>query len=428
MIHMHENDIDNLLRPEYLENPCPVFHQLQENEPVHWNTYLNGWMVTRYDDVRAMLQDTRLSAASPFGYLFKRELTEEEQEAVKFIRPYVEQSLLNMDPPHQTRQRTILGSAFTPRRLAQMRERVQEFVDEIIDGIQADGKIELLQQFAFPLLFKTIFALLGIPEEAHTEAKRLFNEASSLIIKINSSPNPASEHLLQFAENLRVTEELLKPYIEERRREPQSDVISVMVEAEKQGKLSEKEIYVLCSQLVFAAHETTANAICSGMLYLLQHPNQMENLKRNRALVPLAVEEILRYSAPGQMRPRVAREDIEVRGTCIQKGQRIFVMLAAANYDANHFSCPEKFDVERPKKEQIMTFGHGIHYCLGSALARMELECIFPTLLKRLPNLRLASPSVQWRPNFLLRGLAALPLEFDPPATAAIEIEETAAD
>src|SRR5450631_3449723 len=157
-------DIDNLLRPEYLADPCPVFRHLQTNDAVHWNPYLNAWMVSRYDDVRALLQDTRLSAASPFGYIFKRPLTEEEQVAVGIIRPYVEQSLLNMDPPEQSRQRAILGGAFTPRRLEQMRERVQQFVNEIVDEVQPHGKIELMNEFAFPLLFKIIFALLGIPQ------------------------------------------------------------------------------------------------------------------------------------------------------------------------------------------------------------------------------------------------------------------------
>ncbi len=412
---LHIEDVDNLLRPEYLENPCPVFRQLQADDAIHWNPRLNGWMVSRYDDVLELLQDSRLSSAFRFGYLIKRQLTPEEQAAVDYARPYVEMSLLNMDPPHQRRQRTILGSVFTPRKLAYMRERVQQFVDELVDAMLPAGKVELLEGFAFPLLFRVIFELLGIPPEIHAEAKRLFNEGSRLIIQFNSSPNPVSEHLFQFAENLRVTEELLAPVVEARRQEPREDVISLMVKAEQRGELSEKEIYVLCSQLVFAAHETTANAICTGMLELLRNPDQLALLKEREDLLSLAVEEILRYTSPGQMRPRIAREDIEIRGTRIEKGQRIFVMLAAANYDSEHFACPEKFSVERPKKDGIMTFGHGIHYCLGAALARLELQVIFSTLLRRLPGLRLASPNIQWRPNFLLRGVVALPLEFDTP-------------
>jgi cytochrome P450 len=420
-------DIDNLLRPEFLADPCPVFKQLQTNDAVHWNPQLNAWMVSRYDDVRALLQDTRLSAASPFGYIFKRPLTEEEQVAVSIIRPYVEQSLLNMDPPGQSRQRAILGAAFTPRRLAQMRERVQQFVNELVDEMQTHGKVELMNEFAFPLLFKIIFALLGIPAEAHTEAKKLFNEASSLIIKVNSTPYPKSEHLLRFATNLLETEDLIRPFVEERRRQPQNDVISLMVEAEQRGELSEKEIFVLCSQLVFAAHETTASAICTGMLSLLQNPDQLELVKTKPEILAIAIEELMRYSVPGQMRPRIAREDIEIRDTKIQKGQRIFAMLAAANFDEEHFACPHALNVERPKKDQIMTFGHGIHYCLGGALARMELQVIFPTLFQRLPGLRLASPDVRWRPNFLLRGLIELPLEFDPLEVVLDEIESNVA-
>jgi len=411
-------DINNLLQPDFLANPYPTFHHLQTTDPVHWNPQINAWMVSNYDDVLAILQDRRLSAASPFGYLFKRELSAEEQAAVEIIRPYVEQSLLNMDPPHQTRQRKILSAAFTTRRLQQMRERVQKFVDGIIDEVLPEGKIELMNEFAIPLLFKVIFSLLGISEEAQPEARRLFNEASVLIIKVNSTPYPATEHLLRFAQNLQETEELIRPYVELRRQEPQEDVISLMVEAERRGELSEKEIFVLCSQLVFAAHETTASAICTGMLALLQNPEQLEQMRAKPDILPLAVEELLRYSAPGQMRPRIALEDIEIRGTRIQKGQRVFAMLAAANFDQAHFSCPHMLNVERPKEEQIMTFGHGIHYCLGGPLARIELQVIFPTLFQRLPGLRLADQTVRWRPNFLLRGLVTLPLVFDEPATS----------
>ncbi len=191
----HDHEIDNFLRPEYLENPCPAFQHLQANDPIHWNTRLQSWMISRYDDVVALLQDTRLSSALSFGYMFKRALTAEEQMAVNFIRPYVEQSLLNMDPPYQTRQRSILGKAFTPRRLARMSVQVQEFVDELIGEVESSGKIELLHQFAFPLLFKVIFALLGIPPAVQPEVRKLFNEASR--------------------ENLRVTEELIRPYIEQ---------------------------------------------------------------------------------------------------------------------------------------------------------------------------------------------------------------------
>lgn len=420
-------DIDNLLRPEYLANPCPVFRELQMNDPIHWNPHLNGWMVSLYDDVRTLLQDERLSAASPFGYLFRRQLTAEEQIAVECIRPYVEQSLLNMDPPHQTRQRRILGTAFTTRRLALMRGRVQEFADELVDEALPVGKIELVNQFAIPLLFKVIFTMLGIPPAAHAQARELFNEASRLIIKVNSTPYPATEHLLRFAQNLQETEELLRPIIEDCRRQPKDDLISVMVEAEQRGELSEKEVFVLCSQLVFAAHETTANAICTGTLLLLQNPAQLEIMKAKPEILPQAVEEILRYGAPGQMRPRIARENLEIKGVHIQKGQRIFLMLAAANFDTEHFVCPEALQVERPKKEQIMTFGHGIHYCLGGPLARIELQVIFPTLFQRLSGLRLASPQPQWRPNFLLRGLAELPLEFDPPVVAQCHIISDAA-
>ncbi|MDQ2902647.1 MAG: cytochrome P450 [Chloroflexota bacterium] len=412
-------ELDNLLRPAHLENPHQVFMYLQENDAVHWNPNLNGWMVSRYDDVFELLQDPRLSSAAPFGYIFKRALSDEERAAANYIRPYVEMSLLNMDPPEQKRQRTILSQAFTARRLKQMRGGIEQIVNRTVDEIEMNGEVELIQQFAFPILFRIIFELLGIPAEMEAEASALFHEGSSLVIKFNSLVRPEGSHLIKFATNLQQTEKFLKPLVEQRRIHPTGDIISLMVEAEKKGDLSEKEIYVLCSQLVFAAHETTANAIGTGMLILLRHQEQLASLLTNTESLSLAVEEILRYAAPGQMRPRIAREDMEIRGTHIQKGERLFLILAAANYDAGHFHCPEQLDLARPKGDHIMTFGHGIHYCLGAALARMELEIVFPTLLQRLPGLRLAVPEVEWRPNFLLRGLVALPLKFDPRVSAS---------
>lgn len=412
-------ELDNLLRSGHLENPHQVFMYLQENDAVHWNPHLNGWMISRYDDVLELLQDPRLSSAAPFGYIFKRTLSDEERAAATYIRPYVEMSLLNMDPPEQKRQRTILSRAFTARRLKQMRGSIEQIVNRLVDEIEMKGEVELIQQFAFPVLFRVIFELLGIPPEMEAEASVLFHKGSSLVIKFNSLVRPEGEHLIEFATNLRQTEEFLQPLVEQRRIHPTGDIISLMVEAEKKGELSEKEIYVLCSQLVFAAHETTANAIGTGMLMLLRHQDQLARLLTDAESLSMAVEEILRYAAPGQMRPRIAREDMEIRGTRIQKGERLFLILAAANYDAGHFHCPEKLDLERPRGDHIMTFGHGIHYCLGAALARLELEIVFPTLLRRLPGLRLAAPEVEWRPNFLLRGLVALPLKFDPRASAS---------
>lgn len=412
-------ELDNLLRAGHLENPHQVFMYLQENDAVHWNPHLNGWMISRYDDVLELLQDHHLSSAAPFGYIFKRTLSDEERTAATYIRPYVEMSLLNMDPPGQKRQRTILSRAFTARRLKQMRGSIEQIVNRIVDEIEMKGEVELIQQFAFPMLFRVIFELLGIPPEMEAKASALFHKGSSLVIKFNSLVRPEGEHLIEFATNLRQTEEFLQPLVEQRRIHPTGDIISLMVEAEKKGELSEKEIYVLCSQLVFAAHETTANAIGTGMLLLLRHQDQLARLLTDAESLSMAVEEILRYAAPGQMRPRIAREDMEIRGTRIQKGERLFLILAAANYDASHFHCPEKLDLERPRGDHIMTFGHGIHYCLGAALARLELEIVFPTLLRRLPGLRLAVPEVEWRPNFLLRGLVALPLKFDPGPSAS---------
>jgi cytochrome P450 len=365
-------------------------------------------MISRYDDVIRLLQDERLSAQTPFGYTFRRTLTEAEQAAIEQIRPYIALSLLNMDPPAHTRQRSLLAEFFTPRHLERLRGRIQNIVDEMIDSIQPTGQLELIYQFAYPLLFNVIFEILGIPQEGRS----LFQKGLSLVTEFNASADPALGQLEQFAQNLQEIEIYLKPLLAKRQKEPKGDLISVMVEAEKQGDLSEKEIYVLCVQLIFAAHETTANVIGNGMLALLQNPEQLERLESQPDLINVAVEEMLRYGGTSQFRPRIAREDIEIERKRIQKGQRVFLVLGSANYDEEHFPHPEDFDIERPK-ERSMTFGYGIHYCLGAPLARIELQVVVATLLRRLPGLRLAPTSIEWRPNFLLRGLKALPLVFE---------------
>lgn len=190
-------EVDNLRRPEHIQNPCPVYKQLRVEDAVHWNPLLDGWLVTRYEDVLSCLQDVRLSSRTPFGYTFKRPLSEEEHIAVGKIRPYIERSMFNMDPPEHTRQRSPLLEAFTPRSVEPMRRRIQQIVDKLLDDIYPTGRIELIHQFAYPLLFTVIFELLGIP----VKDRPLFQESLSMVIKFNSVADPAPGQLTNFAEN-----------------------------------------------------------------------------------------------------------------------------------------------------------------------------------------------------------------------------------
>lgn len=409
-------ELDNLFAT--VQDPYPVYAYLRENDPVHWNSMFNCFMLTRYDDVNMVFSDHQRFSSDVWsgvpeqmGEVLGLTLEDESAQLLRQIIPFLAYNLQGMDPPGHTRQRTLMMKTFTPRMLESFRPTVQKLVDELIDQRLAEGKMDLVADLAYPLPSNVILDLLSIPRSGRPYIKassEAINEFVSTLLFNGPDVWPRLAGI--FAE----VKAYLKGLIAERRQHPGEDLLTKMVLAEENGDmLSEDEIVIATNFLLFAGHETTANLIGVGMYHLLQNPEQMEQLRADPAKIPAGVEELLRYVSPVHMLARQTLQEVTIRGVTIPQNGSIYLCVGAANRDAEKFPDPEKLDINRPPTRSL-GFGHGIHYCLGAALARMESQVAFETILRRLPNLRLeAGETPVFRPNYFLRGLLALPVRFD---------------
>ncbi|MBD0325721.1 MAG: cytochrome P450, partial [Pyrinomonadaceae bacterium] len=295
---------------------------------------------------------------------------------------------------------------FTPRLVEQMRERVQTLATELLEGVARRGEMDLINDYALPLPMTIITEILGVP----TSDRDKFHRWSKAVVSL-SSPNATARVIPSVWMFLRY----LRRFFKVRRAAPKDDLVSALIQAEEAGdQLSEDELLAMVFLLLIAGHETTVNLIGSGMLALLEHPEQMEKLRRDPSLIKPAVEELLRYSAPVFMTTeRYAREDVTIRGVTIPRGEMTLGVIGSANRDETVFENPNELNITREPNKHL-SFGQGIHFCLGAPLARMEAQIAVNTLLSRMPNLSLkVSPeSLRWRPSMILRGLDKLPVRF----------------
>ena len=400
-----ENSAANLftpLAPDFLANPYPYYHRMRELEPVFFWP-LGTWVATRHADITWILKDRR------FGKLFEermdKRLGREVWENSSSYRS-LGKMMLVQDPPDHTRLRGLVAKAFTARRMEDMRPQIQAIVDNLIDKVEADGRMEVMKQFAHRLPTEVICDMLGIPESD----RQPFYEQSTVSGRlIDPTPMTPEELAAADAKNEAVAA-YFRDLFARRRKNPGDDLISLLVGVEEAGeKLTEEELFANVILLFGAGHETTVNLIGNGLLALYRNPEQLETLKADPSLMPNAVEEMLRYDSSVQMTGRVALEDIEVAGVPIKRGENIINLLGAGNRDPEAFAEPDRFDVARPGVRAI-SFGGGIHHCLGAQLARIEGEIAIGTLLRRLPTLKLDNVETpEWRPTFTLRGVKTLP-------------------
>ena len=398
----------DLLDPAFKANPYPTYAELRSTAPVHRVELPDGlgiWLITRYDDVLAVLKDER------FVKDWRKVLTSEQLAQVPPIPPVMEalsRNMLDMDPPDHQRLRSLVSKAFTPRLIERLRPRVQAIADGLLDAVQDRGEMDLIDDYAFPLPIPVIAELLGVPAEDRDS----FREWSDAAV----SGNTTQEHLDKvLIPHMQAFTDYLHALFEEKRKNPKDDLVSALLRAEEAGdKLSEDELLGMVFLLLVAGHETTVNLIGNGVLALLQHPDQLQKLKDDPSLIKPAVEELLRYDGPVETSTeRFAREDVRIGETVIPRGEMVLVVLAAADHDPERFADPDELDITRVDNRHL-AFGKGIHHCLGAPLARMEGQIAISTLLARMPDLRLkGSPeSLSWRPGLTLRGLRGLPLEF----------------
>ncbi len=380
-----------------------------------------GWVVTRYDDVLKVHKDPRFSTdprnarKTPlFGF--------GGPYAPKLIK-LVGASMVSVDDPAHARLRRLVSRVFTPRAIADMAPWISGMVDTLLDEAAAKREVDLMADFALPLPLRVISEMLGIPEEWRLE----FHDQVVRLIEVNDKPVrrairwlPAMPKLLRFFEDL----------IELKRREPDDKLITKLIAVEEEGDhLSRDELIGMIFLLLFAGHETSVNLIGNGLMALIDHPDQMALLRSDPSLMEGAVEEFLRYTNPVEHgTPRFALEDLEIAGTPIRKGEMVILLLAAANRDETIFADPDRFDILRKDNSRHLALGFGLHYCLGSSLARLETRIALDALLRRFPDLELAAPrdELRWRQATGLRGIVNLPVRLGADAGAGAGADDDA--
>ena len=388
----------DLLDPAVLSDPYPLFHRLRTEDPVHWEADLEFWALTRYADaVYALREDSLLSSAihdspRPGGV------------GLSSARWFV-----FLDPPRHTRLRALVHSAFTPQVVEGLRARIQAIVDELLDRAAEAGRLDLIADLGFPLPAIVIAELLGVPAEDRAQFRAWSADLAAAGGLVRMAADGA-ERLSRARAGGAALNAYFRDIIRERRRAPRDDLVSRLTGVQSaEGTLSEEELVDTCALLLFAGHETTTNLIGNGMLALLRHPDELSRLRADPSLIGSAVEELLRYDSPVQMRVRVARETVEIGGRRIAKGQRVLILVGAANRDPARFPDPDRLDIARPDNRHL-AFGHGIHFCTGAALARLEGAIAIRRLLRRFPRLELTTDQLAWRETLTLRALNALPV------------------
>jgi cytochrome P450 len=399
----------DLYSDDFRTRTYATFARMREHDPVLRQPGIDGalpiWFVTCYDDAEAVLLDDARFVRDPRLALSSERLAEFDAGLPESMA-FIDSNMLNRDGDDHRRLRRLVSKAFTPRMIEQLRPRIQEIADELIDPVAADGEMELVSAFAFPLPITVIAELLGVPPADRDR----FREWSDAIVR----PALAADELERFGRLMTAFVEYLHALFEERRREPGEDLVSALVAVEDGGNtLSEEELSSMVAILIVAGHETTVSLIGNATLALLTHPEQRAAIERDPSLLPRAVEELIRYDGPVERTlVRWASVDVELRGQTIRRGDPVIVVLGAADRDPERFEAPDTLDLAAERDARHLGFGRGPHFCLGAPLARLEAEIALETLFRRLPGLRLAVPEekLRWRPVPLFRSLVALPV------------------
>jgi hypothetical protein len=388
--------------PEFISDPYPFYRRLRETDPLHLSP-LGFHVASKHADVAAILRDKRFGKDF-IGRITMRRGPESLNEPVYRSMSHW---MANLDPPDHGRLRNLVAPAFTARRVDHMRPRIQQIVDEIIDRMEPQRHMDLIADFAFRLPVTVICDILGIPKE---DRQVFFTYSRAFARLLDFTPLSRAEIDQQNSYNLAMAE-YFRGLFERRRREPGNDLTTHLVQAEEHGSaLTNEELTANVILLFGAGHETTVNLIGNGLLALYRNPDQLDLLKNDLSLLPNAIEELLRYDSPVQVARRPALEYVEeIGGISLEKSQRVVCLLGAANRDPEIFSDPDRLDLTR-RDVQPLSFGGGIHYCVGAQLARVEAEIAIGALLRRLPNLQLNDVEhPDWRQTFVLRGLNKLP-------------------
>ncbi|HXR79003.1 MAG TPA: cytochrome P450 [Bryobacteraceae bacterium] len=391
-----------LLDPEVLANPYPLFHRIRSADPVHWDVFLHSWVVTRYDDVIRVLR-TFSADRTPTP----EQLSSMGLEQLSPIAALMVKQMLFMDAPMHTRIRSLASFAFTPSRVTVLRDRIVRVADQLLARVLDAGEMDVIAQFASPLPAIITASMLGVPEEDHEQLKAWSASFAEMLGNFQHNPDRIPG-ILKTVEDMTA---YFRDRIREQKRSPREGLVHSLLTAEVNGdKLTEEEVVANCIITMVGGQETTTNLIGNGVLMLLRHPRELERLRSDRALLPSAVEELLRYDSPSQHTARIAPSNQMIGDKEIRAGQAVIAVMAAANRDPDRFPDPDRLDLGRTDNRHL-AFGWASHFCFGAPLARLEGQIAFERLVQ-LPNLHLQPTPLSWRSNLGLRGLTALPVAF----------------
>jgi cytochrome P450 len=394
-----------LLDPEVLADPYPVYHRLREWDPVAWDPVLHAWVVTRYADVLTVLHKFSANCSPTPEQLTAMGLSSLEPVAQVMVR-----QMLFLDAPTHTRLRGLCSSAFVSRRVELLRDHIQAIADDLVDRVRPSGRMDVIADFANPLPAIVSAELLGLPTADHQQLKSWSADFGEILGNFQYNPDRVSAILRSLEEMIRY----FRSAIREQARTPGRGLIRLLMEAsEGASRLSEEEIIANVIITMVGGQETTTNLIGNGLLTLLRNPSDLARVRDEPSVIEPAVEELLRYESPSQHTARLAPHDVELGDKQIKKRDTVMAVMAAGNRDPERFENPDQLDLTRPNNRHL-AFGWAAHFCFGAPLARIEGQIAFSTLLRRLPGLRLQPGPLVWRQNLGLRGLTSLPVLFEP--------------
>ena len=389
----------NLASPDFKANPFPFYARLRNEAPVYRTSLPDKrtvWLITRYDDVVDVLKDRR----------FAKDKSSARQKfwLPNMFKPLT-RNMLDLDAPDHTRLRGLVHTVFTPRLIENLRERIQRLADELLDPLLARGKTDLVRDYAAEIPTTIIAEMLGIPVQDRLKFRKWSNAGAAA--------SASRFGVLKAVPEIALLIRYIRSLVKVRRAKPEDDLISELVQAEDAGDhLNEDELLAMIVLLLVAGHETTVNLIGNGVLALVENRDQLDKLKNNPALIKSAVEELLRHSGPLETATeRFSREDTNVAGVTIPRGDLVFAVLASANRDEKRFDDADRLEITREPNPHV-AFGLGMHYCLGAALARLEAQVAIATFFRRFRDVELAVPrkAVRWKRGLMLRGLQSLPI------------------
>src|SRR5947209_11076572 len=393
----------HLLDPEVLANPYPLFQRLRSEDPVHWDPFLHAWIVTRYTDVMEVLHTFSADRTPSPEQLTGMGLAKLNPIARVMVR-----QMLFLDAPAHTRLRGLASKAFTPARVETLRAHIREIVENLLDALPDKGRMDVIADLAEPLPAIVTAEMLGVPTSDRHQLKAWSADFAEMLGNFQHNP----DHVPKVLDSVQRMSDYFRGAIAGQKKHPREGLIRSFLDAEIDGdRFTEEEIVANLIVTMVGGQETTTNLIGNGILTLLRQPDQLEKLKADLSLIPEAVEELLRYESPSQHTARLAPEDVELGGKLIRKRQATIAVMGAANRDPERFPEPDRLDLGRQDNRHV-AFAWGAHFCFGAPLARIEGQAAFEAVVRRMPEISLATEKVTWRENLGLRGLKALPVTF----------------